>query len=633
MPDRRSLLLACAALVAAGGPPSPQALRVAAPNDNRVVGGILRDSVLDISLEAMLAIWHPDGDSLPGLPIEAFAESGRAPSAPGPLIRVPQGTRIRARIRNRLEADTLTFVLPANLSGPERSGLDSVMVPPGEARDLGVRAVRPGNYAYRAFGRAPLDRAFRLRGLLGGAIVVDSGPRIPDRILVVTGNSDRITSTGTPDRTREVLGINGRSWPHTERLRAQEGDTLRWRIINVSPGVHPMHLHGFYYTVEAFDGPNPTPAQKAGGRRAVTERMTPFTTMTMSWVPERPGNWLFHCHFQDHASPHRPLGSGAPRQASPMDHANHAATGMGGIVMGVEVTPRGAGGAPADEGPRRRVRLVAVRDAGFPDSLPSLRFVPEEAGRPLGDARAGSSPPLELLRGRPISIMVVNRLGEPLAVHWHGIELESYYDGVAGFAGLGRRLAPLIAPGDSFEARMTPPRSGTFLYHSHVDEPRHHRAGLVGALIVRDAPLADPTTDRVFLLKSSRGSARDDDAREINGEASPDTVILRTGKTYRFRLGNLSIGTPNATVSLTARPEEAPSPGPDTLLVRWRPVGKDGADLPPAARTLVPAVQVVSIGETYDFEVEPTAPGSLRLEVFAPALRAVTVRVPIRVER
>jgi len=41
----------------------------------------------------------------------------------------------------------------------------------------------------------------------------------------------------------------------------------------------------------------------------------------------------------------------------------------------------------------------------------------------------------------------------------------------------------------------------------------------------------------------------------------------------------------------------------------------------------------VSIGETFDFEVEPAAPGRLWLEVFAPARRVVTVRVPIRVER
>ena len=38
-----------------------------------------------------------------------------------------------------------------------------------------------------------------------------------------------------------------------------------------------------------------------------------------------------------------------------------------------------------------------------------------------------------------MSIMVVNHLTEPTAVHWHGIELESYFDGVAGFSGAGAR--------------------------------------------------------------------------------------------------------------------------------------------------------------------------------------------------
>ena len=110
------------------------------------------------------------------------------------------------------------------------------------------------------------------------------------------------------------------------------------------------------------------------------------------------------------------------------------------------------------------------------------------------------------------------------------------------------------------------------------------------------------------------------------------TVVLRAGKTYRLRIANLSIGTPNATVSLTARPAGAPATTRDTMLVRWRPVAKDGADLPLRVRTMVSAVQIVSIGETFDFEIQPALPGELGLEVFAPALRAIIVRVPIRVE-
>ena len=57
-----------------------------------------------------------------------------------------------------------------------------------------------------------------------------------------------------------------------------------------------------------------------------------------------------------------------------------------------------------------------------------------------------------LARREPVSVMVVNALPEPTAVHWHGIEPESYYDGVAGFSGSGGRRSPAIAPRDSFEA-------------------------------------------------------------------------------------------------------------------------------------------------------------------------------------
>src|SRR4029077_15816230 len=46
--------------------------------------------------------------------------------------------------------------------------------------------------------------------------------------------------------------------------------------------------------------------------------------------------------------------------------------------------------------------------------------------------------PLVLTRGEPAEIKVVNRLKEPTTVHWHGIELESYYDGVPGWSGTSR---------------------------------------------------------------------------------------------------------------------------------------------------------------------------------------------------
>ena len=104
-----------------------------------------------------------------------------------------------------------------------------------------------------------------------------------------------------------------------------------------------------------------------------------------------------------------------------------------------------------------------------------------------------------LKRGEPVSIAVLNKLPESTAVHWHGIELESYYDGVAGYSGEGKRIAPAIEPGESFEARFTPPRSGTFIYHTHVDEVRQQQAGLAGPLIVVDDPASYDVEHNVVL--------------------------------------------------------------------------------------------------------------------------------------
>jgi FtsP/CotA-like multicopper oxidase with cupredoxin domain len=553
-------------------------------------------------------------------------------------VRVPTGTELQFRIRNVLERDTLTFYVPARIAAaargtPADAALDSVVLAPGESRELRIRAARPGSYLYYANGRSSLDRVLRMRGLLAGAIIVDSAGAPPprDRVFVLLDAVDSLNSYNVPVNRREVLAINGRSWPHTERLTYTERDTVRWRLLNASPSVHPMHLHGFYFRVDEFDG-SPAAVQAASppGRKVVTERMAPFTSMALTWVPERAGNWLFHCHFQTHATPHRPLGPLVSDASTAPAHNDHATREMGGLVMGVEVRPRGQTRTTTPVAPRR-LRLVAVRDPGFPDSLPSMRFILEDraTGRRM-EAGSGFSPTIDLTRGEPTSITVVNQIGEPLSVHWHGIELESYYDGVAGFAGAGQRIAPLFAPRDSFEARMTPPRSGTFIYHSHVAEVRHHRAGLVGALVVRDRLTTD-AAEHLFFMKSARGS-EGPYPMEINGHVDPDTVVLRVGRPDRFRFINLAVTSPNATVYLTARPDSSLANLRDTMLVRWREIAKDGADLPDADRVLRVASQVVSIGETHDVEFVPTKQGTLRLEVRPASLGRLTVRVPIRVE-
>jgi FtsP/CotA-like multicopper oxidase with cupredoxin domain len=611
-------------------------ISIAGPNDNTKPAGTLKNGALTVSLEMKAAMWHPDGDTLPGLEVAAFAESGAAVVVPGPLLRMPAGTRVELTLHNSL-SDTLTFFVP-RLSGEETGALeDSVLIPPGAVRNLSFAAQQPGNYSYRAVDSDTLNRFLRIKGALTGALVVDSAQSSVrrDRVFLIHLITDSLLTLGNGavviQNRRAILGINGRSWPHTERLNASVGDSLHWRVINASNAVHPIHLHGFYFRVDDTNGRTLTPRSK--GRLVVTEQMAPFSAMSMTWVPERAGNWLFHCHIQGHMVPHRPLGSPNAARLSVADHQRHAFTGMGGLILGIQVAGAGASPVNASEndGSRRKLRLVAVQDSGFPADGPSLRFRLEERGAPTADAGPGFSPPIVLQRGQPVSIMVVNHLREPTAVHWHGIELESYYDGVAGFGGSDTRISPIIMPRDSFEARFTPPRAGTFIYHSHVDEPRQHRAGLLGALIVQDGSHVTPPDEFTLFVKTLTADGRTGRV-EINGKANPDTIVLRLGHTTRLRFINLTLNNYSTLLWLTARADSAAALARDTLLVPWRPLAKDGALLPPSERQLTTAGLSLSIGETRDLEVTSTARGQLRIEFRGPGLGGLLIRVPVRVE-
>ena len=635
------------------GLPTGRVLPMARPNPNIDRAGHVEHGVLSVALEAKESQWVAPGSHQRPLDIAAFSEAGKAPLLPGPLIRAPQGTELRLSLRNALSVP-LTFLVPTAMhGGPDTDAMDSLVVAPGTVRQLTTTAAVPGNYVYRAIAQDNASRVAQMTGALAGAIVIDTAgvdSHARDRVLVIMALPDsewvaNLESAGPQlsagERAALIRGnrgqftytINGRTWPNTERIHATVGDTLHWRVINASDQVHTMHLHGFYYRVDALTGglsahfPRPGP-----GQMVVTQLVAPRASMSMTWSPDRPGNWLFHCHFSVHLI-------SDPRLAAPNGTPEGGMAGMqdmSGMVVGVEVADRPGAHAAPRPAPVRRLRLIAEAGpapggSGPSDTMPAMHFVLEEHGHRVEGTRE-LSPELDLTRGEPVSITIVNHLAEPTSVHWHGIEVEdSYVDGVPNFSGSGTHLAPEIAPGDSFAVEFTPPRSGTFMYHSHQDELREQLAGLEGALIVRDSGTAPSPDDHTFFFKGL-----DNDPGypvEINGQANPDTVILRAGRPARLRLLNLATVNVAPTFVLTARSDSAFAVANDTMVVAWRALAKDGFDLPSTEQRTEPARQIVAVGETYDFEYTPPKPGILRLEVRVRAAGTpLILRVPIRVE-
>jgi FtsP/CotA-like multicopper oxidase with cupredoxin domain len=183
------------------------------------------------------------------------------------------------------------------------------------------------------------------------------------------------------------------------------------------------------------------------------------------------------------------------------------------------------------------------------------------------------------------------------------MELESLYDGVAGWSGAGSNMAPLIAPGDSFVAVFTPPRAGTFIYHTHMDETVQLGTGMYGPLIVVEPGARfDPATDIPVVI----GGAVDNDtaAATIDGRRHPPARAFAAGTTYRLRFINIL-----AADVLAVRLVN------DSTPVTWTPVAKDGADVQPNVRRPVAATFRIGVGETYDFEWTPPRPMDAELLV------------------
>ena len=244
---------------------------------------------------------------------------------------------------------------------------------------------------------------------------------------------------------------------------------------------------------------------------------------------------------------------------------------MHGLVIGIHVKP--SPGHVAYDAPNARdIRLLVQRK---PNRLlgglaTAYGFVIQKGDSvPPRDSVDLPAPVLELKRGKPVRITVVNNLQEPTGIHWHGLEIPSFPDGVPNWSGMGDRVFAPIAPGESFVAAFTPPRSGTFPYHSHLNERAPDRVGDVWC-DHRDRHAARSRA------RSSRARGRwrarsiyakiESPYAMVNGRVSPEPLRLTAGEMHRIRIVSIH---PDWRISFTLRN--------DSTVARWRAIAKDGA--------------------------------------------------------
>lgn len=85
-------------------------------------------------------------------------------------------------------------------------------------------------------------------------------------------------------------------------------------------------------------------------------------------------------------------------------------------------------------------------------------------------------PVLEFNEGDLAIINVTNKMDEETSVHWHGLILPNFYDGVPYLN------TPPIEPGTTFQYRIPINQSGTYWYHSHT--MLQEQKGVYGSIII-----------------------------------------------------------------------------------------------------------------------------------------------------
>jgi FtsP/CotA-like multicopper oxidase with cupredoxin domain len=583
-------------------------------NDNRTPAGELRNGIYYIHLEIREGNWYPETKDGAPIKITAVAEAGKPLQVPGPLIRVPEGTEIRATITNRVAGQ------PHYIYGfhqrPYSNLKDSITVEPGETKEINFNAGVAGTYFYYGY-KGPFPH---IAIQLYGALIVDAKNEQPDpaeRIIMIGVCLEKVDT----NLMRQYV-MNGLSWPYSEKLQYRQGELVKWRVINASRAPHPMHLHGFPFTLHSLGNiAVDSIVGKEQEQLMVTQELKANTTMRISWIPSREGNWLFHCHLVDHILPVSYL-----RTKEDMNHSNanletHARDAMGGLIMGINVLPdkKFQVRTSKNKVAERKLTLIIGEKENYFDNSNGKGFQLWENGKTKTNGFSIPGPPLLLIKDQPVAIKIVNTLKEPTTMHWHGLEVDSYYDGVSGWGYMGKKRAPLIQPGDSFTVHLTPTRAGTFMYHTHMHDLQILQ-GMYGALIVIDpGETYNPESDKIFLISqggkglyvptmlNNNADLFGKNKSLLNGTNTLGTLYLEKGKHYRFRI--INIGAQNFGNHFSIKQNDQ--------LVSWTMIAKDGMNLRKDQRKVKPSFQWVAIGETYDFEFSPANPGDYRIELGA----------------
>lgn len=243
---------------------------------------VLPDGTKQFELTTAVTKWEVS----PGKFVDAMTYNG---TVPGPTIKVDPNDKVRIILHNKLPQSTSIhfhgLTTPNSMDGTTIVTQDPVTPGSDFTYEWTVQST-PAVGMYHSHHNA----VEQVPDGLAGAFLVGSEP-VPAGVTVSQENVMILDDSGTIS-----YAINGKSFPATAPIVANQGDWIEVHYMNEGTQIHPMHLHGMAQTVIAKDGyPLATPQDEDTVTVAPGERYTVLVHAT------EPGTWVWHCHILTHA--------------------------------------------------------------------------------------------------------------------------------------------------------------------------------------------------------------------------------------------------------------------------------------------------------------------------------------------
>jgi FtsP/CotA-like multicopper oxidase with cupredoxin domain len=236
-------------------------------------------------------------------------------------IHVEEGNKVKLRFLN---AGLFTQIvsIPAHsfrithydgqpVNEPELINETSFRIAPAERYEVEIEMDNPGAWGIQVFAEENQEKLQSLIPIIYGGYednefqmsetvssffdLTTYGKATELNVGDITKEYDMILGTNDGE---ETFTINDKLFPDHESYEVEEGDVVKFTIVNDTDVDHPMHLHGEFFNVISKEG------VPISGSPIVKDTLNvrPGETYEIVFEAKNPGIWMFHCHEFHHAN-------------------------------------------------------------------------------------------------------------------------------------------------------------------------------------------------------------------------------------------------------------------------------------------------------------------------------------------